>query len=38
MVQWWVGHGSLWLAAMLCAWTAALFAAAVAGARRRLDN
>lgn len=38
MVQWWIGHTGLWLAAVLCAWTAALFAVAVAGARRRLDN
>jgi len=37
LVGWWLGHGGLWLAAMLSAWTAALFAAALAGARRRLD-
>jgi hypothetical protein len=37
LVAWWLGHSGLWLAVMLCAWAAALFAAALAGARRRLD-
>lgn len=37
IVSWWLEHGGLWLAAMLTAWTAALFAISAAGARRQLD-
>jgi hypothetical protein len=37
LVGWWIGHGGLWLAALLGAWIAAAFGAGVAGARRRLD-
>jgi Cu-processing system permease protein len=38
LIGWWLGHGGFWLAAMLAAWSAAMFGLAVAGARRRLDN
>ena len=37
LVGWWLSHGGVWLASLLSAWTAAAFAASVAGARRRLD-
>jgi ABC-type transport system involved in multi-copper enzyme maturation permease subunit len=37
LVGWWLGHGGAWLIVLLAAWTAATFAAGVAGARRRLD-
>src|SRR5688572_12424061 len=37
VVGWWLGHGGLWLAAVLSAWGAVTFRVGVAGARRRLD-
>lgn len=37
LIAWWLGHGGLWLCALLAAWIAASFGASVAGARRRLD-
>ncbi len=38
LVGWWLGHGGLWLAGLLSTWTAAMFALAAAGARRRLGS
>jgi hypothetical protein len=37
LAGWWIAHAGRWLAALLLAWTAAGFAAGLAGARRRLD-
>ena len=37
VVGWWLGHGGIWLAGLLAAWTAVLFRIGVMGARRRLD-
>lgn len=37
LIGWWLGHGGLWLTALLAVWVAATFGVSVAGARRRLD-
>jgi Cu-processing system permease protein len=38
IVGWWLAHAGLWLAGLVTAWTAAMFAASAAGARRRVDS
>lgn len=37
VIGWWLTHAGFWLAAMVAAWTAAMFVISVAGARRRLE-
>lgn len=37
LAGWWLNHAALWLAGLLSAWTLAGFAAALAGANRRID-
>lgn len=37
LAGWWLGHGGLWLSALLAVWMGAAFGTGVLGARRRLD-
>jgi Cu-processing system permease protein len=37
LVAWWLAHAGLWLASIVAAWTALMFAVSAAGARSRLD-
>jgi hypothetical protein len=38
LVRWWLANAWIWLALVISMWTAAGFAAGLAGARRRLDS